>query len=175
MRVESHTIEVRELRPADAVVLAALLGAASADYVADFFPFSFQEGAIRRMLQRAELDRYWGMIVDHFVVGFCMLRGFDAGYSRPSFGVFVEQRWAGRGLGGLGLAYALAWCRCNGVSAVMLKVAPGNTSAVKVYERAGFVPGGTCKVTGQRVYEWRCGTRLVWRPGSVERIPGPCS
>jgi GNAT superfamily N-acetyltransferase len=88
-----------------------------------------------------------------------MLRGFDSGYSRPTFGVFVEQCWNRRGLATLALSYALAWCRCNHIHAVMLKVASGNRGAVQVYERAGFVSTDICDPTGHKVYEWHAHQR----------------
>ncbi len=67
-----------------------------------------------------------------------MLRGFDEGYERPSFGVFVAERFAGRGLARRALEESVKWCGQNGVAEMMLKVYRENTAALRIYEEAGF-------------------------------------
>ncbi len=86
-----------------------------------------------------------------------MLRGFDVGFERPSFGVYIAERFAGNGLATLAVQYALSWCRIHRISAVMLKVHPANQYARKVYEKAGFQFLEVCPQTGHDILEkrWR--------------------
>jgi RimJ/RimL family protein N-acetyltransferase len=86
-----------------------------------------------------------------------MLRGWDEGFDRPSFGVYIAEEFSRRGLSKLALQYALSWCRLNDVSAVMTKVHPDNTSAQLVYEQAGFEFIGMCPEIGHRILEKRWG------------------
>lgn len=84
-----------------------------------------------------------------------MLRGFDAGYTRPSYGVFVAEEFAGRGLGKRALFESIAWSREKGVKSIMLKVSSANERAARLYLGAGFVPFGTCPQTGHTMMELR--------------------
>jgi RimJ/RimL family protein N-acetyltransferase len=145
----------RELIRADAPALARLLQSQRAEYVAWFHPFAFDERTIASHLESAIRDRYWALESEGKLVGFFMLRGFDAGYQRPSYGVFVAEEAAGRGLARASLDYALHWCATCGIETVMLKVAAENDRARAVYESAGFVSVGTCASTGQHILEKR--------------------
>ena len=142
---------VAPLRTADAPALARLIGRQRPDYMRAFFPFAFDAEALRARLGAAERDRYWALRRQGELAGFFMLRGFDEGYDRPSFGVFVAEAHAGRGLATLALAHALTWCREAGVGEVMLKVDPAHAAAVEVYRRAGFVAAGRCADTGHDI------------------------
>lgn len=130
--------EITPLGPADAAEIAALLQAASPGYSAHFQPFAFDEETVRGQLERARRDRWWGVRTGGKVVGFWMLRGFDEGYERPAFGVFIAERFAGRGLARRALDEATRWCEANGVPEMMLTVSPANTAARRVYDEAGF-------------------------------------
>lgn len=123
--------------------------------MADFSPFAFDEHTVRRQLEHAVRDRYWAFHVGGQLAGFFMLRGFDAGYERPSFGVFVAEKYRGHGLATAALAYAKRWCKEHNVHRIMLKVAASNRAARSIYEKAGFVSVGPCPDTGHLIHEWR--------------------
>lgn len=146
---------IRELRLEDVPTLSKLLQAQRAEYIAWFHPFAFDEPTIASVLQAADRDRYWALESERNLVGFFMLRGFDAGYQRPSYGVFVAEEAAGRGLARASLEYSLQWCATYGIEKVMLKVAPENYRARAIYESAGFVSTGTCAATGHEIFEIR--------------------
>jgi RimJ/RimL family protein N-acetyltransferase len=84
-----------------------------------------------------------------------MLRGFDGGHERPSFGVYVSERFANHGLGTLALQYVLSWCRLNKIASIMLKVHPENQHARHIYEQTGFEFTEVCSRTGHDVFEKR--------------------
>jgi GNAT superfamily N-acetyltransferase len=67
-----------------------------------------------------------------------MMRGLDEGFPDPMYGVFVAQRFAGKGLARLTLAHAEAQCRLNGWKRLRLKVDPDNVRAYKLYQSSGF-------------------------------------
>lgn len=52
--------------------------------------------------------------------------------------IFVAEPWRGRGLGTDALEFAASWCRERGMAALRLEVWTGNTSAIRLYQRAGF-------------------------------------
>lgn len=143
------------LEACDVAQLAPLLAAQDAAYLARFQPFSFDAETIRAKLRDAREDRYWALRWSGKLAGFFMLRGFDEGYQRPAFGVFVAQEFAGRGLGQLALAESIRWAKAKGCPSIMLKVSPENARAKDLYERAGFAPIGTCPQSGQLIMEIR--------------------
>ncbi|MBI5162523.1 MAG: GNAT family N-acetyltransferase [Magnetospirillum sp.] len=148
----AEAVTFRPLAIADAPALAALLAAHLPAYMRGFFPFAFDARIIAALLAEAHADRYWAIEVEDTVAGLVMLRGFDSGYARPSFGVAVAEAHAGAGLGRAALNHALDWCRRNGVAEVMLKVADDNAPALRLYQQAGFRPGERCPQTGQRIF-----------------------
>ncbi|MGA3171998.1 MAG: N-acetylneuraminate synthase [Chthoniobacteraceae bacterium] len=132
------------LTPADAGALSAILTAANPEYVAHFHPFDFDEATIRAQLERARRDRFWGFrAAAGELAGFYMLRGFDEGYERPAFGVFIAERFAGVGLACAALLLATKWCKQNEVKEIMLTVHPENITARRIYEKAGFLVSET--------------------------------
>lgn len=146
---------IRPLHACDAPALAKLLAAQRADYIAHFSPFEFDERTVAEVLSTARRDRFWALCTDGEIAGFFMLRGFDAGYARPSYGVFVAEHAAGRGLARESLRFALEWCAENGVESVLLKVARENQRARGIYIAAGFEFVGICPATGHEMLEKR--------------------
>lgn len=147
--------EVFPLTVEDAPALTALLARQGPAYLAHFHPFAFDEKTLSGVLRAARKDRFWGLRVKGELAGFWMLRGFDEGYARPAFGVFVAQAYSGQGLARLALQSALDWCTAQKVATVMLKVAPANERARRTYVCAGFDVIGVCPSSGQEILEKR--------------------
>ncbi len=131
-------ITIFRLLPEHASELAAALRADADDYQQYFIPFSFEADSLHERLEAARADRYWGLRCGDTLAGFFMLRGFDEGYKRPAYGVYITRPFARKGLASLTLRYCISWCRLNAVEALMLKVHPDNTPARTMYEREGF-------------------------------------
>jgi len=145
---------IAPLTPEEAGELAAIFKAARPGYIAHFHPFAFDEESVRAQLEGARRDRYWGIRCGGELAGIFMLRGFNDGYERPAFGVFIAEHFAGRGLARRALAEAEKWCRENGIAEMMLTVHRENTTAVRVYEEAGFVaadPGAATLLMAKRL------------------------
>ncbi|GBE29165.1 mycothiol acetyltransferase [bacterium BMS3Bbin04] len=148
-------LSIEPLGHAHAVSIAAMMEADGAEYRSGFHPFPPDSAEIAQILRDARQDRYWGMFIAGELAGFMMLRGWDEGYQRPSFGVYVAKPHGGRGLGRLALDWCLSFCRSNDIPAMMLKVYPSNTFAVALYESAGFDVIGTEEGSGQSIMEKR--------------------
>ncbi len=157
--MDNNTIFIELLTEQDAEALAALIAQDTSDYREHFTPFSFEANNLRERLSAAKLDQYWGIRTDGELAAFFMLRGFDEGYDRPSFGVYVGERFSGLGLASLALQYALSWCKMRKIGSVMLKVHPENKAAHRVYERAGFAFDVVDTKTGHHVL-----TRSLTKP-----------
>ena len=148
---DGQTVSIDPLRTADAAELSRLILGDAPAYRAHFTPFPFDAESLQQRIASARKDRYWAMRVGGTLAGFFMLRGFDEGFSRPTFGIYIGEHFGGTGLASLALHYALAWCQMQNLSSVMLKVHPENLSARHIYERAGFVFETECPQTGHHV------------------------
>lgn len=122
--------------------LEALHVSENASYIQYFTPFEVTAATMQPFLDEAAKDLYCGLFVEGEVAGFLMLRGWDAGYTIPAFGVYIGSKFAGHGLARLALAYSLSESAARGASAVMLKVHPDNIIARRTYEKAGFEQTG---------------------------------
>ena len=96
---------------------------------------------------QGELDapgaRIWCAQEQAHVVGFVALR-FVAGVGEIT-NVAVLPQWCGRGIGSRLLEQTLEWVRQQGGGKITLEVGVNNTSACKLYEKAGFVALGLRK------------------------------
>jgi len=148
-------LNITRLSPGDASALSRLLMDDSDDYRKYFIPFATDIESLEDRLESVCEDRYWGVWFEATLVGFFMMRGFDEGYQRPSFGVYIAQVYSGRGLSRLALDYCMSWCRMNHIGAMMLKVHPDNRYARQTYENAGFTVDDICPRTGHTIMEKR--------------------
>lgn len=147
-------LTISKLQVADAADVDALLSNDSVAYQKHFVPFASDE-VIADVLQRAQRDQFWGIRLDGRLVALSMLRGLDDGYPMPSFGVYVAQAFAAKGIGTLALKLAITWCRLNDCRDIRLSVHPENVFAVRLYEEQGFKFTGEISRRGHHVYRMR--------------------
>jgi len=150
---------IRPLTPGDAEELSRLLTRDDEAYRRHFVPFETTMEALARVLGGALRDRFWGIAVDGSLAGLIMLRGLDAGFEAPAFGVYVAQSRSRRGLGRLALAYVEAWCRLEGCAELMLSVHADNVHARRMYEHDGFCATGETTERGQAIMRKRLSDR----------------
>lgn len=134
------TVQFRPLERAHIPPLVELYHSGNPEYSRYFHPFPIDAQSLERILLDKKLDLYFVVLVDGWEAGFYMLRGFDEGYIRPGYGVWIAERYSGRGLARASLEHAVGACRSVGCTEIMLKVHPGNARARNLYERFGFVP-----------------------------------
>jgi perosamine synthetase len=132
--------EVRVLRSGDGAALTEFFTAIAADAetIRHFHPHPWDAKTAHRIASGNGRDVYLGLFAGSWLVGYAMLRGWDEGYERPSFGVAVHPHFRGRGAGSRLLAAALEIARERGSPVVMLKVHRDNARAFDWYHAAGF-------------------------------------
>jgi RimJ/RimL family protein N-acetyltransferase len=142
---------IRELRVEDAAAVSGLLRAQPPEYARFFYAFGSGEGEIARILKARRRDIYSGIFWRGELAAVFMLRGWDAGYEVPSFGVLVDVKHRGRAFMRIALDVAKLTCRLSGVTRLMAKIHPDNISP-RGARRLGFVQTGVEAETGNVVY-----------------------
>lgn len=142
---------IRELRVEDAAAVSALLRAQPPEYARFFYAFGSGEEELARLLAARVRDVYSGMFWRGELAAVFMLRGWDAGYEAPSFGVLVDVRHRGRAFMRISLDVAKLICRLSGATRMMAKIHPDNVSP-RGARRLGFLKTGEEPGTGNVVY-----------------------
>lgn len=135
-------IEIRRLLVEDLPELIDLWNKDPEGYNQHFIPFEMNDKTLINMLNNAVKDIYFAVRVKHNLAGFFMIRGFDAGYQVPSYGVWISSQFKNKGLAKLTLQYTISLCRINNVERIMLKVHPDNKIAQNIYKNFGFIETG---------------------------------
>jgi ribosomal-protein-alanine N-acetyltransferase len=103
-----------------------------------FDPFPLTADEARRIALRPRRDAYFVANIKDELIAMSMLRGFDEGFEIPSFGVFVDHRYHGKGIGRRLTTWTIAHARNCGYPAVRLSVYASNVSALGLYRSLGF-------------------------------------
>lgn len=130
----------RELSDADEDALARFLVRNDVPAVtASFTPFPMTAATAATLLSERREDRYYGAFARPAeIVALSMLRGWDEGFVVPSFGIAVDARWHGRGVGTRMTAWTVEQARAVGAPSVRLTVYDDNPTAQRIYARLGF-------------------------------------
>jgi [ribosomal protein S18]-alanine N-acetyltransferase len=104
-----------------------------------FHPHPLTRGAAHQVAAYRGSDAYYVLIRDTDVLGYGMLRGWDAGYAVPSLGMALHPSARGQGLGRTFMELLHDAARTRGARRVRLKVYPENEAARTLYERLGYV------------------------------------
>jgi ribosomal protein S18 acetylase RimI-like enzyme len=96
-----------------------------------------REEAVRRCANGGG-DVYASVLEEGRVVGYGMLRGWEAGYEVPSLGIAVHPAARGAGVAQTLMAHLHHAARARGAPRVRLKVYPDNEPARRLYERLGY-------------------------------------
>jgi RimJ/RimL family protein N-acetyltransferase len=144
-------LSVRPLSAGDAGVVSAMLRAQPPTYARFFYAFGFAEEEVARTLAGRVRDYYAGMFWRGELVAFFMLRGWDAGFEVPSFGVVVDTRQKGRGFMKLALDMGKLVAKLCGAPRLMAKIHPDNVSP-RGARRLGLVQTGVEEESGNVIY-----------------------
>ncbi len=134
---------IRQLEVSDAPALSGLLCHQRQSYVSFFHPFDFDEAIITGILRERRQDVYEGIFWGGSLVGFFMLRGWDAGFAVPAYGVLIDEKFRGYGLAQISLRMAKIISTEKGAGRIMLKVERANVRAKAIFEKAHFTLAGT--------------------------------
>src|SRR5687768_5386845 len=110
---------IRALGVEDASAVSCLLRAQPPEYARFFYAFGNGEEEIARVLAARDRDVYSGMFWRGELAAVYMLRGWDAGYEVPSFGVLVDVKHRGRAFMRIALDVAKLTCRLSGATRLM--------------------------------------------------------
>lgn len=105
----------------------------------NFHPHPFDDEMAQRLAYYAGKDLYYSVVDGDRVLGYGMLRGWDAGYDMPSLGIAILPEARGTGLGKLLMHFLHAAARRRGATRVRLKVHADNTVAFRLYQELGYV------------------------------------
>ena len=145
---DAARVSIREIVPEDFEALRRFVEENDVPAVVRTFnPFPMNAETARRIACAPRLDRYYGAFLDGRVVALSMLRGWDEGYSVPSFGIMVDHRLHGMGIGARVLDETVGEAVRLGCRRVRLSVFASNRRAVGLYLSRGFVEGGREPVT----------------------------
>lgn len=104
-----------------------------------FHPHPFNEEYAARITNYNGQDIYLGAFEDGELIGYGMLRGWDAGYQIPSLGIYLAPRARGRGMSMVFMNSLHQHAREIGATRIRLKVYPENIRAVRLYGRMGYI------------------------------------
>lgn len=103
-----------------------------------FHPHGFDDQALDQLVKYAGADLYYVMVAGSAVIGYGLLRGWDAGYAIPSLGIAVHPSWRRRGLGMAMMHFLHAAAAWRGAARVRLRVNRDNFAAKALYENLGY-------------------------------------
>ena len=131
---------VRRLNANDVDGLSKLFALMRKDvHVKRFHPHPFNREFAEKIAQYQGRDVYLGAFDDEGIVGYGMLRGWDAGFEIPSLGIYLSAQARGTGLASLMMSELHRHAWEVGAKRIRLKVYPENSRAIALYERMGYV------------------------------------
>lgn len=143
---------IRPLEPKDASVVSAFMKSQPPEYIRFFYAFKSDEYALTEMFSETKKDVYSGVFWQDELAGIFMLRGWDAGYEIPSFGVLIDDKYRGGAFMRLTLDTAKLICRLSETKCLMAKIHPDNISP-KGAVRLGFKQIEVEESTGNVIYQ----------------------
>jgi RimJ/RimL family protein N-acetyltransferase len=147
----NKSLSIRQLEQTDVAAIAVFMRSQSTKYLRFFYAFNSDESVIGEMLTAAKMDIYSGVFWQTNLVGVFFLRGWDAGYEIPSFGVLIDEKYRGGAFMRLTLDTAKLICRLSGVKQLMAKIHPDNISP-RGARRLGLHQTGIEESTGNIIY-----------------------
>jgi ribosomal-protein-alanine N-acetyltransferase len=132
---------------ADELLLAQLFARnADAETARYFHPFALTEQSASQLACNKGRDRYYVAVRGGKLIGLSMLRGWDEGYTIPSFGILIDRDSQSQGIGSRLLHFTMSDARRIGVTRVRLSVYASHVSALRLYIIQGFVEQSRSRV-----------------------------
>jgi len=134
----SAGLVIRSLDPADAPAVAALLAGQAEDYLRFFHVMGQDEQVVRQILEERQRDLYSGIYWQAELICVFFLRGWDAGFEIPSFGLVVDAVHRGHHVVSVAVEASKLSARLAGAQRMMIKVHPENDAGTTAAQRLGF-------------------------------------
>lgn len=142
---------VRPLDARDAAAISVFMRSQPPEYLRFFYAFGSDESAVAEILSAKKADVYSGVFWRENLVGIFFLRGWDAGFEIPSFGVLIDDKFRGGAFLRLTLDTAKLISRLSGAKKLMAKIHPDNVSP-RGASRLGLRQTGVEEKTGNIIY-----------------------
>lgn len=140
---------IRYLAIKDVKAVFALMAEDTEDYQQYFTPWASIDDLLHAIRSG---QPHWGIYPCANRLGGFFFARIHRDYPHPSFGVYIGELFARKGLGALALDTTISWCRFYGVDKLRLTVAQENLVAKWMYERRGFVATGVVSAKGHLEY-----------------------
>jgi len=132
-------LRLRRLGLEDEAALTELFAANDYPAVTRWFdPFPLDAATAHALCRHSGQDLYWGVWDTHHMVGLAMVRGWDGGYEHRAFGLLVDHRCHGRGVGKAATALMLREMRLLGEQEVRARVHDDNERSLRMLAANGF-------------------------------------
>ena len=132
-------MKIKMVGQEDLKELAALFENNNIESITRFFtPFALTRETAREIACEDHHDKYYLGIVEEKTIGFSMLRGWDEGFTIPSFGMFIDHHLHGKGYGKQLLDLTIEEARQLGCEKIRLSVREANQPAYRIYKSRGF-------------------------------------
>lgn len=151
MTTFKKSLIIRPLDAGDAASVSDFMRSQPPEYTKFFYAFSSDEAQLAEILSAYREDVYSGVFWRENLVGIFMLRGWDAGFEVPSFGVLIDEKYRGGAFMRLTLDTAKLICRLSGAKRLMAKIHPDNVSP-RGASRLGLRRTGVEESTGNIIY-----------------------
>lgn len=148
------TLRLKLLEPADEAALRTLFLDNDLPSTVGFFdPFPLDADTASRLASYAGRDLYWGVWEGTELVGLAMVRGWDGGHPQQAYGLLVDHRQHGRGIGVESTRLMLEELGRRGHDRVRARVHVDNEASLRMLRANGFVE--IARGDGRVLVEWR--------------------
>lgn len=140
MTTLTQNIQVHRLLPKDYPPLCDLFVEIPEDEEARFFhPHPFTKAQAKEISEYSGADLYLGAWDKGALIGYGLLRGWDAQFTIPSLGIYLRPSARGKGYGKPFMQQLHAYAQQKKAPAVRLKLYPSNAKALGLYQSLGYI------------------------------------
>jgi ribosomal protein S18 acetylase RimI-like enzyme len=137
--IDRNSLIFRVIQPSDkSRFITFLLENDVPQVTGTFTAFPLNETSASFITDREHKDIYNILLDGDRIIGFSMLRGFEDGFTVPSFGIMIDYRYHNLGLGKYLLNLTIEQAKHMGCAKVRLSVYGSNLAGLKIYEAIGF-------------------------------------
>ena len=103
-----------------------------------FYPHGFSHEDAYRLCNYTGKDLYYVITNDEDIVGYGLVRGWDEGFEVPSLGIYVSEKYRGKGIARMFMSFLHLSAKLKGAKQMRLKVYKDNLKAICLYTSLGY-------------------------------------